>query len=167
MPRDRSPVAINNHSLFFKNIYEYSALCLCEFLFLCYSSVWLGASTSRTINPERVEYCKTTTCFLVIPIFVLSLFWESKRKLQAQQECVKARATRHRARRNYLLNRAVRDALFILAKARGTTLNGEIQRDGLSLLFILARNGLLFNVIHELVWVYFIEHSEQNKCLHA
>jgi len=68
---------------------------------------------------------------------------------------------------NYLLNYAVRYALFIPAKARRTTLSGEIQRDGLSLLFVLALNGLLFNAIHELVWVYFIENSEQNKYLHA
>ncbi len=68
---------------------------------------------------------------------------------------------------NNQLNNAVRYALFIPAKARRTTLNREIQRDGLSLLFILAWNGLLFNAIHELVFVYFIENSEQNKYLHA
>ncbi len=38
---------------------------------------------------------------------------------------------------NHLLN-TVRHALFILAKAHRTMLNGELQRDGLSLLFTLA-----------------------------
>jgi len=101
MSRDLSLVAINNHSPIF-SLNTLRSVCV-KYLLLCYSSVWLGASTSRTIYPERVKYCKTTTYFLDIPIFVLSLrYFEnrnvSKRKLQAQQECVKARDTGHRAR---------------------------------------------------------------------
>ena len=153
--RDHSLVAINNHSPIFC-LNTLLSVCV-KYLFLYYSSVWLGASTSRTINPECVKYYKTTTYFPDIPIFVLSLFWESKR---------------YRYISCNLSKNVSKHGIHVIApgkltKARRTMLNGETWWDGLSLLFILAWFGFLLNAIHELVWVYFMEYSEQNKYMHA
>ncbi len=92
MPRNRSPVAINNNSPILK----------------IFTNTLRSVCVNQAFGSERVEVVQFTRnvlnqlqnndLFSAYSNFCFELFWESKRKLQAQQEYGKVRDTRHRAR---------------------------------------------------------------------